>query len=174
MVLIAIEAAEFLALIVAYFYLRASNDIWPPSGVEKPSLLLPTLSLIVLLVSVIPTTLADKAILKDNVKGMRQGYLVSLILGIIYVVLQVVYYLNLPHTWHDNSYLSLFWTIAGFHLLFVLAMLGETAWVLVLAYQGYFNKERNSAVQADGLNWYFSVALFVVVYVTIYLSPYFL
>ena len=174
LLLIAIEAAEFMVLFTSYFYLRASNDIWPPSGVEKPGLLLPTLSLIVLLVSCIPTTIADKAILKGNVKGMRQGYLIGLILGLVYVVLQVVYYLNLPHTWHDNAYLSLFWTIGGFHLLFVVALLGETVWVLVLAYQGYFNQERNSAVQADGLNWYFSVALFVLVYVIIYLSPYFL
>jgi cytochrome c oxidase subunit 1/cytochrome c oxidase subunit I+III len=170
--LIAIEAAEFLALIVSYFYLRASNDIWPPSGVEKPSLLLPTISLVVLLLSAIPATIADKAILKGNIKGMRQGYLLSFILGVVFVVLQVVYYLNLPHTWHGNAYLSLFWIVAGFHLIFVVAMLAETVWVLVLAYQGYFNAERNSAVQADGLNWYFGVAMFVLVYLTLYISPY--
>lgn len=125
-----------------------------------------------LLLSIFPTTLADKAILKGNEKGMRQGYLLSFILGVIFVVLQVVYYLNLPHTWHGNAYLSLFWVIAGFHLLFVVALLAETVWVLVLAYQGYFNQERNSAVQADGLNWYFAVAMFVLIYATLYVSPY--
>jgi heme/copper-type cytochrome/quinol oxidase subunit 3 len=173
LVLLLIEAAEFMALFVSYFYLRAGSAVWPPAGIKKPELLLPTLSLLVLLISLIPTTLADKAIQKGNVKGMRQGYLASLILGVVYVVLQVVYYLNLPHTWHGNAYLSLFWVVAGFHLLFTLAMLGETVWVLILAGQGYFNQERNSAVQADGLNWYFGVAMFVLVYAILYVSPYF-
>lgn len=174
LVLLLIEAAEFLALIVAYFYLRASNDIWPPAGIEKPGLLLPTLSLLVLLASALPATLADKAIKKGDQKTLRQGYLLSLILGCIFVALQVTYYLNFPHTWHGNAYLSLFWVIAGFHLLFIVAMLGETVWVLVLAYQGYFNQERNSAVQADGLNWYFGVAMYVLVYLTLDVSPYFI
>ncbi len=173
LLLIAIEAAEFAVLIVSYFYLRAGSDIWPPAGIKKPELLLPTLSLLALLLSVIPATLADKAIQKGNQKGMQQGYLACLILGLIYVALQMYYYLNLPFTWHYNSYTSLFWVLGGFHLIFVVAMLAETVWVLILGYQGYFNAERNSAVQADGLNWYFGVAMFIPIFVTLYLSPYF-
>lgn len=170
--LIAIETVEFLVLIASYYYLRAGTDLWPPPGILPPGRLLPTLATVALLVSLVPSNIADKAIQQGDEKTMRRGYLISFVLGLVYVALQLVYYIQLPYTWQINAYTSIFWALAGFHFLFVVAMLAETVIILIWGYQGYFNAERNSAVQIDGLNWNFTVAIWIPIYITLYLVPY--
>jgi cytochrome c oxidase subunit I+III len=174
LLLIVIEAVEFVALLTSYYYLRARLEFWPPSGVPLPDLLLPTVGLLLLLISVVPTYVADKAIQQGDQSTMRRGYLIGFLLGVLYLIVQGVYYYRLPYSWHPNAYTSLFWVLAGFHFLFVVALLLETLVILIWAYQGYFNAERNSAVQVDGLGWYFGVAIWLPLYFTLYLAPYLL
>jgi cytochrome c oxidase subunit 1/cytochrome c oxidase subunit I+III len=169
-----IELAEFAVLLVSYYYLRSGVEVWPPAGIKAPDLLLPTISTVVLLLSAIPSYLADKAIQRGDVRRMITGYMIAFALGMVYLILQPLYYINLPYTWQLNAYTSIFWTLAAFHFLYVLAMQLETIIILIWAYQGYFNAERNSAVQIDGLSWHFGVIIWIPIYITLYLMPYWL
>jgi cytochrome c oxidase subunit I+III len=172
--LFVIEIVEFAVLLVAYYYLRASTDVWPPPGTPLPDLRLPTIGLLILLASIVPNYLADKAIQKGDDKTLRRSYVMVSIMGLLFLILQLVYYINLPYTWQINAYTSIFWTITGFHFLFVLADLLDTAVLTVWAYQGYFNAERNSAEHVDGLGWYLGIALYIPIYITLFLMPYLL
>jgi cytochrome c oxidase subunit I+III len=172
LLLIVIEAVEFIALLVAYFYLRAGTDVWPPPGSKLPDLMVPTISLLILLVSVVPTYLADKAIQRGDQKKMILWLIVAFVLGMVFLVLMSKYYIDLPQTWQINAYNSIFWTLIGFHLIFILADLLDTSVILIWAFQGYFNAERNSAEHVDGLGWYFGAAIFIPIYFTLYLMPY--
>jgi cytochrome c oxidase subunit I+III len=174
LLLIAIEAVEFGAMIVSYYYLRAGTETWPPGGIKTPDRLLPTINLLILLASVIPTYIADKAIQRGDQRTLRNGYLLATVMGLLFLVLQLVYYNSLTYSWHKNAYTSLFWMLAGLHFVFVAAMIAETIVILIWAYQGYFNKERNAAVLVDGINWYFGVAIWIPLYITLYWAPYFL
>lgn len=174
LLLMVIEAIEFMALILTYFYLRAGMDVWPTPEAGLPDLRLPTVALIVLLLSTIPTYIADHAIQQDDRATMRRGYVIGFVLGLIFLLLMTVYYQGLTFTWQTDAYASIFWVLGGFYVIFVAALLAETLWVLILAYQNYFNAERNAAVQVDGLNWYFVVVMGILVYLTLYIAPYFL
>jgi cytochrome c oxidase subunit I+III len=92
LLLILIEAVEFGALIISYYYLRAGTAVWPPPGIELPAVQLPTVNLLLLLASIIPNYLADKAIQRGDKRTMRIGYLIVFGLGVLFLILQVVYY----------------------------------------------------------------------------------
>ncbi len=170
--LILIEAVVFSSLISTYFYLRAASVEWPLGGIGKPELLLPTINTVVLLASSIPIYIADQGIRNGNQFRLRLGLLVSFILGAIFVALKVYEYANLDYTWATNAYASIKWTIVGFHTAHVLTLLLKTVVVTVLAFQGYFNEERNAGVQANGVYWHFVVAVWIPLYATLYLAPY--
>ena len=48
-----IEASMFLMLLVMYFYMRLSVDVWPPPGTQIPHVTWPTIALIMLIVSAV-------------------------------------------------------------------------------------------------------------------------
>jgi cytochrome c oxidase subunit 3 len=170
--LLIIEAIEFTVLFVVYFYLRAGTEVWPPPGAKIPDLFVPTVALILLLASVVPTYLADKAIQKGNQKKMLTCLLIAYVLGVIYLVLMLRYYIAFPQTWQVSAYHSIFWALIGLHWLFILSDLLDTTIILIWGFQGYFNAERNSAEHVDGLGWYFGAFVFIPIYITLYLMPY--
>jgi heme/copper-type cytochrome/quinol oxidase subunit 3 len=55
------EAATLSACVVAYYYVRRNYDTWPPLRTPSPDLLLPTISLIVLVLALVPTYLFARA-----------------------------------------------------------------------------------------------------------------
>ncbi|HSM54538.1 MAG TPA: cytochrome c oxidase subunit I [Candidatus Sulfomarinibacteraceae bacterium] len=170
--LLLIEAVVFASLISSYFYLRSGAAEWPLGGISEPELLLPTINTVVLLVSSIPIHFADSGIRKGNQFRLRAGLIAGFILGLIFLALKYVEYSNLDYTWATNAYGSIKWTIVGFHSAHVIALLLKTVVVGALAFQGYFNEERNAGVQANGIYWHFVVAVWIPLYATLYLAPY--
>ena len=63
--MLTIEGTVLALLVASYFYLRFWLPAWPPPGADMPSLLWPTLNLVVLLASLvrvhrIPTAMPDR------------------------------------------------------------------------------------------------------------------
>src|SRR5215210_6109789 len=58
---LAIETTMLVICFVSYFYLRDRVTDWPPPPVELPDLLAPTINLAVLLISVVPMYLLERA-----------------------------------------------------------------------------------------------------------------
>jgi heme/copper-type cytochrome/quinol oxidase subunit 3 len=170
--LIVIEAIEFLALLASYFYLRSSVSEWPPGDYQPPGLLLPTIATIILLISFLPTHIADEAAKKGEQRKLILATIADLALGIIYIVLQVISLATLNYKWNVNAYASIVWTLVGSHVAFVVIDILWTVYMLALALRHYFNPERHSAVSADGLTWYFGIVIWLPIYFTLYISPY--
>lgn len=170
--LILIETVVFGSLVSTYFYLRAASAEWPLGGISEPELLLPTINTVILLISSIPIHFADQGIREGNQVRLRVGLVLSFILGAIFLALKYVEYSNLDYNWATNAYASIKWTIVGFHSAHVIALLLKTIVVAVLAFQGYFNEERNAGVQVNGIYWHFVVAIWIPLYATLYLAPY--
>jgi len=172
LLLILIESVEFGALLASYFYLRSTTNDWPPGDIPLPQLLLPTIATLILLASVIPTYLADHAIKKNDQRTLIIGTALTALLDIIFTILLIVHLGFLNYKWPHNAYASAYWTILGSHLIFMGIMTLENFYILALAVRGYFNSERHSAIEVDGLSSYFVVALWIAVYLTVFISPY--
>jgi cytochrome c oxidase subunit I+III len=169
-----IETVEFAALIASYFYLRSSTSDWPPGDIPLPALGLPTLATLLMLASIIPTYLGDRAIKRDDQRGLQIGALATVVLDAIFMVVMVIHLTLIPYKWPDNAYSSIYWTLIVSHLIFAGIMLLENLFVFVLALQGFYNAERHSAIEVDGLSSYLVIGAWVAVYVTVFLSPYLL
>jgi heme/copper-type cytochrome/quinol oxidase subunit 3 len=71
--------------------------VLPPPGGELPKLLLPTIGLIILLVSAIPIHYADKATLKQNWAAAKTGMLLNIFCSFAFMALRIF-------EWHTFSF----------------------------------------------------------------------
>jgi cytochrome c oxidase subunit 3 len=169
--LVLTEGALFAYLLFSYFYVASqANGYWPPSG--KPSLVLATANTLVLLSSSVAVMLGQRGLRKGSRQQLALGLAAAIVLGALFVGVQLVEWSRQPFTYTSSLYGSLFFTITGFHmahvvvgLLILTAMLG---WSLL----GYFNQDRQGPILIGGLYWHFVDAVWLVVFASLYLSPY--
>jgi cytochrome c oxidase subunit III len=161
----------FSSLIVTYYYFRSGSVEWPQGGISPPDLLLPTINAFILFASSIPVYLADSGIKKGKQMRLRLGMTTGILLAIIFLVLKYIEYSGLPYAWDENAYTSIVWTITGFHSAHVIALVMKTTVIAILAWQGYFNEERNAGVSANGLYWHFVVIIWIPLFFTLYIAP---
>lgn len=169
--LILIEASVVASFIASYLYLRVVSEVWPPPGVAPPDLLLPTLNLVLMLVSAGTMWQASR----DLDRG-RQGRFVaniaaSCLLAAAVLGLRWLQLRGLEYSWADHAYGSVVWTITGFHFVHVISAILGTAVVGVLGHFGYFDRERQIAVVVDTMYWYFVAAVWIPFYVVLYWVP---
>ena len=176
--LIATEATLFALLIASYWYLRfRAGPVWPPQGIEKPALGLPIGMSIILWSSSIPAHIADKGIQKGSQARLRWGLFVSFLLGLTFLLLQVVKEYPDALTKHPPSsgaYGTLFFALTGLHGLHVFVGLMISLWIQIRAWQGAFDEHRHVSVQNFAMYWHFVDTVWVFVLATIYLSPHFI
>ena len=169
--MVLIETMVVASFISAYFFLRAQAAEWPPGGVEPPKLMLPTINTAILILSSFVLHWGDVGIRKGDQKRLAIGMLAAAVLGVVFLILKVVEYSDSPYRWDSHAYGSIVWTIIGFHSAHVISLLLKTLVVDTLAFRGYFNRERRLAVTINGLYWHFVVAIWIPLYITIYLVP---
>jgi len=169
---VVIEAVEFLALIASYFYLRSSTSDWPPGDMQLPTLLLPTIATVLMVVSVIPTYLGDHAIKQDDRRGLIISLIVTVVLEAAFMAVLIMHLRSLSFDWMKNAYASAFFVLIVTHLIFSGIMILENLFILVHALRGFYNAERHWAVEVDGMSSYLVIASWVAIYATVFLSPY--
>ena len=173
--LIITEATLFAMLIASYFYLRfRSQPEWPPPPIEPPELMLPLIMSVILLSSSIPVHLAEAAIKKGNVLGLKIGLAIGALLGGIF--LAITWGIEWPEALHaftprSNAYGSMYFTITGFHGAHVVVGLAFSIWTQVRAWQGAFDADRHLTVQNFAMYWHFVDVVWVAVLTTVYVSP---
>src|ERR1051326_4001747 len=74
-----IEGTMFAMLVATYLYLRTVNLDWPPSTVIKPDLTLPTVNLLIMLLSCIPMLIADVAAKRGNATTVRVCFAIAVL-----------------------------------------------------------------------------------------------
>lgn len=167
---IATESAFFAYFLFGYFYLASmANGAWPPSG--KPDLALALPNTIILLASSVAFWWGESGIRHGSQRRLRAGLLITLLLGVTFLVIQSIEYHHQRFTPATNAYGSLFFTITGFHGAHVAVGLLMNIVVQVRAWLGHFSAERHLAVTNAGLYWHFVDVVWIVVFVSLYLSP---
>lgn len=169
--LIVIEAAVFGALISSYFYLRLGHPQWPPAGVKPPDLLLPTLNTLILLASSVAIHWGDRGIDRGDQQALKWWMTTGIGLGVLFVVLKVVEYAGVEYSPQDHAYASIVWTVVGYHTAHVIALILKTLVLAVLAWRGYFTRERRLGVQINGMYWHFVVGVWLPLYAMLYFAP---
>jgi cytochrome c oxidase subunit III len=154
-----IEGWTLALLVASYLYLRQNYDAWPPLRTPYPSLLIPTINLVLLLLSVIPARLCEKASKRLDFYSMRRWLVVMSVMGVPLLVLRWFELWALNTRWDTTAYGSAAWLIVGFHYSLLLLDTADTWGATLLT---YIRKNLPVKIFSDTADnsfyWYFTVA----------------
>ncbi|MEM1167616.1 MAG: heme-copper oxidase subunit III [Cyanobacteria bacterium P01_H01_bin.35] len=166
---LASESLMFGGLFAAYLIYRANAGVWPPEETEV-ELLLPTINTIILVSSSFVIHKGDTAIKKNDISGMRLWYLVTAIMGIIFLGGQVYEYMTLGYGLTTNVFSNCFYVMTGFHGLHVfvgvLLILG-VLWRSRRA--GHYNNEKHVGIEMAEIYWHFVDIIWIVLFTLLYI-----
>jgi len=157
------DAFVFAGLLVSRFYLFQG---------ERPELnqILGFAVTLVLLTSSFFMYRADTDIQHGNVKGFTRNILVTIILGIIFLVGVVgLEWPTAPFSAGENAMASVFFTMTGMHALHVLTGVIFLYIVYRNGKRGLYSQERHFPVEAAAIYWHFVDVVWVFFYPALYL-----
>ena len=170
--LIVTEACLFGYLLFCFFYLNSqSEQAWPPEG--PPSLLVPAANTLILLASSACVWIGERGVRQDRAIWSIAGLTAAIVLGTCFVAIQLMEWSDKPYGMTTDLYGSLYFTITGFHMAHVVIGLAVLILLLVWAALGYFNSKRYAAMTIGGAYWHFVDVVWLFVFSTLYLFPYF-
>lgn len=169
-IFIASETMFFAALFFAWYYLSVtSGATWPPEGVARPPIVPAIFNTVLTLVSAVTIWLAARAIARDDKRGLLVNIVISAILGVVFMAVQTIEFAQMAALAQASSYGSLFIFILFFHVVRVFMGVSMLGIVLVRATLQQFSSRRRLLVDATAMYWYFIVAVWLVVFVVLYL-----
>jgi len=166
-----IEGWTTALLVASYLYLRQNYQAWPPLRTPYPSLLIPTINLVILLVSTVPATLAARAAKRLDEPGVKRWLLVTSVLIIPTLVIRWWELWALNTRWDTTAYGSAAWMIVGFHTSLLLLDIMDTIGLTLF----YFTKRMPVKSFSDAADntfyWYFTVGIWIPIYLIVYVGP---
>jgi cytochrome c oxidase subunit III len=172
------EVMFFAGLFAAYFTIRAANPVWPPfrPGTEEQFHIeiLPLVgpATVLLIISSFTCQLAVWAIRRDDRGGYIRNIGVTLVIGIVFLIMQGIDYTLLYSeglTLGSGTYGTLYYTLTGFHGAHVFAGVVMLAVVLYRGLVGQFSSRHHDAVEATSLYWHFVDVVWIGLFATLYI-----
>ncbi len=167
------ELMFFAGLFAMYFTLRATNqELWDETtrSLNRPFALANTL---ILVSSSVTCQMGVLAAERGNVKGMQRWYILTFILGAIFIGGQVFEYASLVQheglTLTSSAYGSAFYLTTGFHGLHVAGGLVAFLFVLARSYSSRkYGHEQATAAIVTSYYWHFVDVVWIVLFSMIY------
>ena len=166
-----IETTIFAIIVAAYFYVRLGFSVWPPPNIAPPDLELSTLNLILLILSCIPMYLGGKAVMERNFGRAILLIALNILMALVFLILRTVELNRWNFKWTSDVYGSLVWTLIGMHTMHVIADTVESMVVLAIFVTGRAGGKQQLGSKLDGLYWYWVTAVWVPLYMLIFVYP---
>lgn len=168
---IVIEGWSVALLIASYIYLRQNYVAWPPLGTPLPSLGIPTLNVLIMLASIVPAALAARAARRLDTPAVKAWLVITSIMALAVVVLRWWELWALNTRWDSNAYGSAAWTVVGFHASLLLLDVCDTIGLTLLYFLRPLPMKAYSDVNDNTFYWYFTIAIWIPVYLIVYVGP---
>jgi heme/copper-type cytochrome/quinol oxidase subunit 3 len=170
-VLITTEAMVFLALLAAYFFVRAGAQQWPPPHISPPELHRSVVFSVVLLGSSIPIFWMEHALFHGRMRQVAISLAIAFLMGAAFLGNTAYDFLHMEFGLRDNAYASLFYVIIGLHGLHVLIGLLMSATVQAKVLTGRVTPEYHVTPEVFALYWHFVDGVWLFVFASLILSP---
>lgn len=167
---IALEGMGFALAAGSYLYLRQVNPQWPIAA-PPPNHWPGTALVFILLLSLAPNALADRAAKKQKLPAVQFWLIVMSAIGVLAVAIRGWEFTQLNIRWDDNAYGSITWFVLGLHAAHLLTDLGDTVVLAVLMFTRHATERRFSDVSDNAFYWYFVVASWIPLYALLYGVP---
>jgi cytochrome c oxidase subunit 3 len=167
---ILIEGMAFVLGIGTLLYLLPQQPAWPPAS-PPPDLLWGTLFTAVVVLSEIPNVLAGRAATACNLRGVRIGLAIAVLVGLVLAVIRAFEFGALNERWDHNAYGSIVWALMLMHTVHVATDVYDTIVLAVLAFLHPLDGRKFSDVEDNATYWHFVVVAWLVLYMLIYWLP---
>ena len=166
---IASEVMLFGSFFTAYFFVRVVNGYaWPPEGFELPRYVA-GINTAILVTSSFTVQCALQSIRRGNRAGMQAGLVLTFLMGLTFLLTQVVEYSRVGFAPHDNAFTTIFFCLTGLHGAHVFVGLTILLFMSIRAFRGHFDAEHHHGVELGGIYWHFVDVMWIVVYTTVYI-----
>ena len=146
-----------------------TGGIWPPKGIEVlDPLHLPLYNTVILLLSGTTVTWAHHALLHDDRKGLVNGLILTVGLGIIFSAVQAYEYAHAPFNFKDSIYGATFFMATGFHGFHVIIGTIFLAVCLFRALKGHFTAKQHFGFEAAAWYWHFVDVVWLFLFACVY------
>jgi heme/copper-type cytochrome/quinol oxidase subunit 3 len=166
------EIMFFGGLVSAFLVLRVTAALWPPPLQPRLPVGVTGVNTLVLLASSVAMVAASRARGRDDTRGLVRWLLVAAGLGTAFLLVQGYEWVRLVGfglTVSSGAYGGTFYTLIGTHAAHVLAAVVWVGVTVLLAARGRFADGRTGPLRACAIYWHFVVALWPILYVTVYL-----
>ncbi|THD61415.1 cytochrome c oxidase subunit 3 [Phenylobacterium sp.] len=168
--LIATEACLFAYLLFSYFYIAIQRGPgWSPE--PNPSLAMAGPNTLILLASSVAAWWGEGGAKGGQRTRQLLGLSLAILLGAIFLIVQVFEWKAKTFRPTDGSYGSLYFTITGFHMAHVVVGLAMLIAVTGWSWLGLFQPRRHEPVSNVVVYWHFVDAVWLAVFATFYLAP---
>ena len=166
---IASEIMLFGAFFTAYFFVRVVNGAdWPQEPFHLP-VFVAGVNTAILVTSSFTMHWAQQSIARGNRAGLQAGLVLTLALGIVFLLTQIREYSRVGFSPADGAFGTIFYGLTGLHGAHVFVGLTLLAVATARAFRGHFTPEHHHGVEIPGIYWHFVDVMWIVVYTTIYI-----
>ena len=168
---IAAEVMLFASFVSSYMILRAGVPVWPPWGQPRLPVWTTGVNSLMLLGSGVLLHFAKEAFKAESLEKSKKLYLAAVAAGLFFVGYQGYEWSQLIHfglTMTSSTYGGIFYVTIGLHAAHAVTAILALMWVYTRMNKLEFSQAKNEFTTVQ-LFWYFVVAVWPVLYVTIYL-----
>jgi cytochrome c oxidase subunit 3 len=166
------EIMLFGSFFTVYFFDRVVNNgvdgVWPPDGFNRPAFLA-GINTGILVTSSFTMHWANTSVKEGNRSGLKAGLTLTLLLGLTFLVTQIIEFHRIGFNTSDTSFAATFFGLTGLHGVHVFIGLLILLAMTIRAFRGHFSPEHHHGVEIGGIYWHFVDVMWIVVYVTVYL-----
>jgi cytochrome c oxidase subunit 3 len=166
---IASEIMLFGSFFTAYFFVRvAAGTPWPTPPYHLP-VFVAGLNTIILVTSSFTMHWALQSIKRGNHSGLQAGLTLTFLLGLTFLLTQILEYSRIGFTPHTDAFGSVFFGLTGLHGAHVFVGLTLLLAATVRSYRGHYSEDAHLGVEIPGIYWHFVDVMWIVVYTTVYI-----
>jgi cytochrome c oxidase subunit 3 len=170
------EIMLFGSFFTVYFFDRVVNNthpwptINPATGIpwERPWFVA-LVNTCILVTSSFTMHWATVSVKRGNRAGLQAGMVLTILLGLTFLLTQVIEYHRLGYNTSDSSFAATFFGLTGLHGVHVFIGLIILTVMCIRSFRGHFSPEHHHGIEVGGIYWHFVDVMWIVVYVTVYI-----
>lgn len=168
------EVMFFFAFFWAFFHSSLApvpeiGCVWPPAAIQTLSAWeIPYLNTMILLLSGCTITVCHYSIIANDRKKAILSLIATIVLAIIFTLLQIYEYIHASFTMSDGIYGSVFYMATGFHGFHVFIGTCFLTVCLYRLYKHHFTQKHHLGFEAAAWYWHFVDVVWLFLFVSIY------
>ena len=168
-IFVASEAMFFATFFGAYFTIYSVNPVWPPAGFPRLEPGLATVLTVVLVASSVTLQFGVRAIRRGRDRGLLRWLGLTILLGAVFLGMQLYDYSLLGFSVRDGLYGSVFYVMTGLHMAHVFGGVVFLVLVLLQGLGGQLSDASHDSLEAGAIYWHFVDVVWICLFTTFYL-----